>query len=168
MTVIQRLDDRLDTRQYINLLETLNSSCNPGSQFSFIHDYFPVHNARVVREWFTTHSQFNVLPLPKMSGDLNPITDVWQLILNELKPLLITNVADLCKAVMTAWHSTVTKELIETLALSMPYRLEAVVEAGGAPITLSSIKLPDMQGQLDSIVDRCRAVIEAKEEPTRY
>lgn len=168
MTIIQRLEDRLDTRQYLNLLETLNSASNPGSHFSFLHDHFPVHNARVVREWFTTHSQFNVLPLPKMSGDLNPITDVWQLVLNELKPLVITNVTDLCEAVITAWHSTVTKELIESLALTMSYRFEAVLEAEGGPITISSIKLPNMQGQLNSMVGRCRAVIEAKEKPTRY
>ena len=69
LRMLKKVEGRLNTSQYIAFLEKFFSESH--GSFSFLHDHYPVHHAIAVRNWFSKHPQFHVLPVPPKSGDLN-------------------------------------------------------------------------------------------------
>lgn len=74
--VIKKLNCRLDTTQYKELLDSHVLPFCDGLQI--VHDYFPVHYASSVKEYIKSNA-LNVLPdWPRKSGDLMPLENVWR------------------------------------------------------------------------------------------
>ncbi|KAK3884326.1 hypothetical protein Pcinc_011391 [Petrolisthes cinctipes] len=46
-------------------------------EFFLVQDNSPIHNCKVVKDWFSTHPEIKVLPHPPRSPDLNPIEYLW-------------------------------------------------------------------------------------------
>lgn len=69
-------------RKYIEILEeVLLPSVETllfldNSPFYLVQDNSPIHNCRVVKEWFAHHPHITLLPHPSKSPDLNPIEQV--------------------------------------------------------------------------------------------
>lgn len=43
----------------------------------FVHDRSPIHTSHVVREWLGQHPEIEVINWPSKDCDMNPIEDVW-------------------------------------------------------------------------------------------
>jgi len=62
--------------------------------------------------------------LPPSSPDLNPIENVWGLVVKEIQKIYPQSLDDLKKYIRVIWKRIVTKELCQKLILSMPDRLK--------------------------------------------
>jgi len=158
--MLKKVEGRLNTSQYIAFLEKLFSE-SQGS-FSFLHDHYPVHHAIAVRNWFSKHPQFHVLPVPPKSGDLNCLSDVWELIVDYVNSHYaheVMSVERLSEIVPLAWDAIVTDAFVEQKIESMPNMFDTLIKIKGGSLFLESI---------NSMPDRCRAVIAAEGGHTRY
>jgi len=165
--MMNRLEGRLDTKQYLEFLNAMNNSSGMLSSFSYVHDHYPVHSARSVRHWIDEHPKFNIIHVPKMSGDLNLMWDVWGKIAEFAKSHKVNTIETLCSVVSLGWRSIVTEEFIDGLIKMMPYRLHAVIAAQGGPINQASIVKAFVDKSASSISDRC-ATISSNETHSRY
>lgn len=105
----------------------------------FMHDNAPVHTARIVQEWLADQP-FRVMEWPPYSPDLNPIENLWRemkSILHERNPDLKTLTggkdairARLIDSISDAWQA-ITEDFLESLVVSMPQRVRAVLDADG-------------------------------------
>jgi transposase len=124
-------------RSYLEVLEDQMPRCwLPG--LIFMQDNASIHNAHAVKQWF----QDMGIPLvdwPPYSPDLNPIEHVWW----HLKSRVLKNHPEietmgtgeeareaLEKALIEAWND-LPNCLFEQCADSMPYRVQAVIDAKG-------------------------------------
>lgn len=163
--MFNRLEGRLDTKQYLEFLDAMNNSSGTLSSFSYVHDHYPVHIARSVCHWLDEHPKFNMVPFPKMSGDLNLICDVWGKIGDFAETHEVKTVEKLCSVVSMGWKAIVTEEFIDGLINMMPYRLEAVIAAKGGPIDQDAIVKAFVRKSVDNMSNRCAKISNAH---TRY
>lgn len=101
-------------------------------EFYFFQDNCPIHRALVVREWLREQPQIKTVPWPPRSPDLNPIENLWGLMVQKwdnraerTKEALVTH----CEQ---AWETLRGSNLCEVLVRSMRNRCDAVIDAGGA------------------------------------
>lgn len=160
LRMLKDIEGRLNTSQYIAFLENLFSESR--ESFSLLHDHYPVHHAIAVRNWLAKHPKIHVLPVPPKSGDLNFLSDVWELIVDYVNNHYaneVMSVERLSEIVPLAWESIVTDAFVEEKIEKMPIIIDTLIKTKGGSLFLESI---------NSISDRCRAVIAAKSEHTRY
>lgn len=122
------------------LKEQLPTIVEPGC--TFIQDNAPTHTALCVKNWLTQFARCNLFHLvkwPPYSPDLNPIENLWKLLKEgickkypELSTMKknSTSLEALRKAAEVVWEG-LEEEVLERLILSMPRRLEAIVESKG-------------------------------------
>ena len=77
----------LTEEQYIHVLE--NSLLLPAPDrfpngFSFIQDNSSNHTAKIVQKWFAAHPFIEKLDFPAKAPDMNPIENVWGLMVKRL------------------------------------------------------------------------------------
>lgn len=100
-------------------------------EVSYVQDNARTHTARIVNEWFNRHSDIVVIPWPARSADLNPIENLWGLMVqrwenrNERTKEAIENH---CRII---WEDTRGTDLCFRLVGSMRNRLQCVIEANG-------------------------------------
>lgn len=104
----------------------------------FQQDNAPVHTAQCVRDWLA-NQQFEMMPWPPFSPDLNPIENLWSVLkakIYELDPELRTapdndgTVERLTEAAQVAW-SQMDMSMLKSLAVTMPHRVEQVLANDG-------------------------------------
>lgn len=125
----------MDHRQYLtilqqNLLPSIEK-LNLGDQWIFQQDNDPKHTARIVKEWIL----YNVpkqLYSPPQSPDLNAIEHLWDELERRIRKFEIKNKDSLKTALQQAW-AEITPDVTENLVLSMPRRMQAVVDSNGGP-----------------------------------
>lgn len=129
------------SRQILECLEEqLPTICSPGSIFA--QDNAPTHKARIVQNWLRNWAANNGVTLvdwPPYSPDLNPIENLWKLLKEEIcqrypnlksMPKNEQSLELLRQAAVEVWEDF-GEELLENLILSMPRRLQAVVDVQG-------------------------------------
>lgn len=103
--------------------------------YNFFHykDNCPVHKARVVQRWFEERrEQIELLPWPALSPDLNPIENIWALIVNAWEPENERTRAHLLQHTKDEWERfRRNQQTIHNIVASFPDRLQAVIEADG-------------------------------------
>ena len=104
----------------------------------FMHDNASVHTAGIVRELLTSLG-VQVMIWPPYSPDLNPIENLWGLMKAEIYKLYPEleqaddtedTLTNLIEAAKEAWH-TIDSTVLYNLSITMPHRVQAVMEAGG-------------------------------------
>lgn len=133
--VCQIVEGRLTAPVYVNILnEVMIPSINAvyGQNFTFQHDNAPIHTARIVQN-FLQENNIAVLPWPSKSPDLNPIENIWgkmvkSMYKHDFRP---RNRDELRYRINQAWDE-VTGELCRNLVLSMPQRLQEVINRNGS------------------------------------
>lgn len=125
---------RMNSKDYINVLQ---SSLIPFKnkyrrrKFIFQQDNASIHRSVETKAWFSS-KKIDVLSWPARSPDLNPIENIWGIIVRRIyaNRKQYDNVEQLKVAVSEAWES-LDKNLLKNLVESMPNRIYQVIERSG-------------------------------------
>ena len=102
-----------------------------GHRFVFQQDLDPKHTAPASRDYFAENN-ISLLKWSPQSPDLNIIEHAWEYLDRHVPVSARTNKVRFLKALRETWDQ-MPKEQIKTLVESVPRRLEAIIEAKGAP-----------------------------------
>jgi transposase len=131
------VEQRLNANVYVNILEQVMlpfvAQAFPDN-FTFQQDNCPIHTSAIAQNWFRDND-INVLPWPSRSPDINPIENIWGIMMNSMRRRNIRpqNRQDLINAINVDWHN-LTPEFCQHLISSMSRRLNSVIEKNGAAI----------------------------------
>ncbi|KAL7634885.1 UNVERIFIED_CONTAM: hypothetical protein RMT77_015262 [Armadillidium vulgare] len=136
---LTHIDGRFTIDQYLEILDevflpSVRVSVFPDPEkFVFVQDNRTIHTARRVRQWFEEHEHIiEVLPWPSKGCDLNPIENVWAAFVKDWRmPQDKITKKDLEDYIKTSWENLRMNHIIENSILSIPNRLQAVIEAKG-------------------------------------
>jgi hypothetical protein len=114
------------------LLPTIKSHFpgNTHRRVIFQQDNAPCHTAKLVSEWFV-HRQINVMKWPGQSADLNPIENLWAVIVSYLRYEIYSDRKSLIAAIIRIWYHKIERSTIEHLIASMPERMQQVKKRRG-------------------------------------
>lgn len=105
---------------------------HPDGNYVFQQDNAPCHTAKLVTKWVSNKSIPLITDWPPQSPDLNPIENLWDHVDRELSKLHCTSRAELWKSIKQIWEA-IPLRLIKKLVLSIPNRLDSVIENKGGP-----------------------------------
>ena len=103
-----------------------------GQDFCLQDDGAPCHRSKSVINFIRSQG-WKTLDWPPQSPDLNPIENLWYLLKKKVWTQQFASVTELKAKIISIWHHNMDTGLLETLALSMPHRLRAVIKANGGP-----------------------------------
>lgn len=124
--------NKMDSEDYQQVLdEHLTPFWQP--DHLFMQDNAAIHRSGSTMAYLT-HNEIAVLPWPACSPDLNPIENVWGLMVRDVyrDNKQYATVAELKIAVVEAW-SNLNLHTLDNLARSVPNRLIEVVKCSGGP-----------------------------------
>jgi transposase len=111
-----------------NLLQTA-LHFYPREHWWFQQDNAPQHTADISRRWFHNHG-VDLLDFPPYSPDLNPIENLWGILKGRVEKRLARTTDEIERVLKEEWEA-LDKELLTSLAHSMPTRCAAVVSNHG-------------------------------------
>lgn len=118
---------------YIEILEEALPECmvalDLGENTKLLQDNAPAHKAKKTMAYLDEIG-LPTLPHPPQSPDLNPIEHVWDYVGREVNKIDPQTRDELKIAIETAWYATPV-DFVQNLILSMPRRLQAVIESKG-------------------------------------
>jgi len=109
-----------------------NDNSGGGNGFEWVQDNASVHTARVVTDWISEQPFKWLSPWPANSPDLNPIENVWGIMMQRLAGRSFSSEDSYWRAICKAWDS-ISYKTIRRLYDSIPARYEAVIDASGWP-----------------------------------
>lgn len=113
------------------LLPTVKEHFGEGADWWLLHDNDPGrHKSHVLRSFMHT-KYIRPLHFPAYSPDLNPIENLWA----EMDKLMDSTQAETkaeLEALINTTLTAIPREFFRKLALSMPKRIEQVIERNGA------------------------------------
>lgn len=125
---------RMDSSEYQgvlagSLLPFLEES--PDDIFTFQQDNASVHASKSTKKWLEDHG-IMTLPWPACSPDLNPIENVWAIMVREVykEGRQYSSVGDLKRRVIEVW-AELDQGILCNLVRSMPNRLFQVINRNG-------------------------------------
>lgn len=99
--------------------------------YYFQQDNDPKHTAHIVRDWLLYNAP-RQLKTPPQSPDINPIENLWWILKQRMKGRASTSKAIFKEQLLEEWDK-IGSEVTNKLILSMPRRLQAVIDANGLP-----------------------------------
>lgn len=128
---------RLNSAGYIDIL---NDVLLPTTQvmlpeerpIKFVHDNCPIHKARVCRVWFNENTeQIMEIPFPPKSPDLNPIENLWALMVQAWDPDTLRTRQNIIAHATETWERFRGQNICKNMVGNMRERLQAVIDANG-------------------------------------
>jgi transposase len=130
------IEDRLTAVVYRDILQNaMLASVTQvfGNNFTFQHDNCPIHTAHIIRDFLEVNN-VPTLNWPSRSPDMNPIENISGIMAKEINDrVLPQNREELVQSIANTWHQ-IPREYVEEVVLSMPRRLQKVIDADGAQI----------------------------------
>lgn len=124
---------RMNKDNYLELLcDYLPSSFEKCAADYFMQDGAPCHTARDVKQWLRDCQVSFFDDWPSNSPDLNPIENLWSLMKRKVREMDTSTIAKLEAAVRHVW-TTLPEDLLQTLANSVPKRLQECLRRKGNP-----------------------------------
>lgn len=135
---VTKIEGRFNSDSYIEILEevllpSVRAMILPHPEvITLMHDRCPIHTARRVTRFLEEQPYVEVLDWPSRSCDLNPIENLWGIMVNEWEMRRERTSAELYRHVVEVWEGVRNRPAIpENLATSMPNRLQQVIEKEG-------------------------------------
>lgn len=136
---LREIAGRFNAIQYVDVLDTTFYPAVrrmlPVERYpviNLVHDNNPIHRARIVTDWFARHPDINVIPHPAKSPDLNPIENIWGIMVRRRRSGEVRTVPALRELVHQTWERLRTRpQLVANCVNSMPTRLRKVIAANG-------------------------------------
>ena len=125
---IHRLDGRMDTSQYLQLLAGALTGELRNDGVNFIHDHHPVHKSRVVAQWFRENDFVHVLPWPKNFGSIMPMETVWDDMLQRLEGTTVSSTEELWENVCLCFTQLCSNDYLKTVTSQIPNKLLKIIE----------------------------------------
>jgi predicted transcriptional regulator len=130
------ITNRLDSEDYITMLETHLLPCIKkigGKNAIFQQDGASIHRSMRTSEWLKS-KKINVLSWPANSPDLNPMENLWALLVRKLydNSRQFQNIKDLKEKLVECWQM-ITNEDLKKLIESMPRRIIETIQKKGNP-----------------------------------
>jgi len=97
----------------------------------FQHDGAPCHQTKAAKKWLGDNGIEILGPWPGNSPDLNPIENCWVVLKQKVSRRNPTSAAELIQAIKDVWVKEITPAYCESLCLSMPQRINAVLQNHG-------------------------------------
>lgn len=107
----------------------------PNSRPVFQDDNAPIHTAGIVKDWFDEHEdELQHLVWPPQSPDLNIIEPLWGILESKLRSRFPPpkTISELVTCLQEEWFS-IPITVVHDLYLSIPRRLQSVLDAKGGP-----------------------------------
>ncbi|CAF2060967.1 unnamed protein product [Rotaria magnacalcarata] len=136
---LTEVNGRFTSEQYIEILEevmlpSVRAMVVPEPEnIYFVQDRSPIHTSGVVKQWLVQHPEIVLLNFPPKSPDLNPIENIWGIIMQEWTPQNINSRENLLR------HSKDVGEgirrrpnICQRMSNSMADRLDLVINAEGS------------------------------------
>lgn len=99
---------------------------------NFVQDNATIHTARIVRNWFNNNrANLNVIPWPAKCADLNPVENLWGLMVQKWSNRNERTREALIDHCHTVWESFRGTDICQKLIGSMRNRLQAVIDNNG-------------------------------------
>ena len=112
------------------LLPTVKEHFDEGADWWLLHDNDPGrHHSQLLRT-FMHNNYIRPLDFPPYSPDLNPIENLWADMDKRMDSSAADTKEELEKLVADTWAAT-SKEYLRSLALSMPHRIQQVIDRNG-------------------------------------
>lgn len=133
------LQGRITGKDYVTILadhvHPMVQYLFPNGDGMFQDDNAPIHTSRIVQDWFYEHEgDLSHLPWPPQSPDLNIIEPVWSVLEKKVRDRYPppSSLPELASILQEEWYKIPLKT-IQDLYLSIPRRLQAVLDANGFP-----------------------------------
>ena len=130
------VSSKMDSTQYIkvlsdNLLPFIQQ--NPQKNFQFQQDNAAIHKSRATMGWLSNNN-IRVLPWPACSPDLNPVENLWGLIVRKIysNGKQYKTVSELKTAIQDSWDN-ISAQTLQNLVDSVRNRLLGVISLKGGP-----------------------------------
>lgn len=136
MGVVWRIEGRFVALTYREILENIMvpsvEQLYPENNYIFQHDNCPVHTANIVTQWIQ-NAHIESLPWPSNSPDINPIENIWGVIVKRLyrRNFMPQNSEELWQCIQEVWEELSLEENFITRFMTMGRRLQAVIDADG-------------------------------------
>lgn len=130
---------RMNAEIYIQMLENwllpgINGQFPDDRPVYIVEDNSPVHTAARVRAWYEAHPRLHRLVWAPRSPELNPIENVWAEIVRDWSPAARTE-QELRERIVNRWEALRGRpNYFQTLAESMPRRIQVVMDSAGKGI----------------------------------
>ncbi len=128
----QRPPNLMHSRQPLMLFHNLIQTAMhfyPREHWWFQQDNAPQHTSHLPRRWFHNHG-VDLLDFPPYSPDLNPIENLWSILKARIEARLARTTDEIERILKEEWEA-LDKELLTSLAHSMPTRCAAVIANHG-------------------------------------
>lgn len=127
---------RLNSRKYVDILnDTLVPTVNvfyPNQPFPFVQDNSSVHTARYTKAWFQANRHnVTLLPFPPKSPDINPIENLWGLMVQAWDETTHRSARNIRQHVYDSWESFRGSNHCENMVRSMRSRLQDIIDNDG-------------------------------------
>lgn len=136
---IVTLQGHITAKDYLNVLcdqvHPMVQTLFPKGDAFYQDDKAPVHTARIVQDWFSQHEgEVSHLPWPPQSPDINIIEPLWSVLERNLRARYPppSSLKELAIVLHEEWYK-IPLQIIQDLYLSIPRRLQAVLQAKGYP-----------------------------------
>ncbi|KAH9645481.1 hypothetical protein HF086_017393, partial [Spodoptera exigua] len=113
------------------LLPTVRISYPNISPIYVVQDNSPIHNSRLTLEWFNTNDTLKLINFPPKSPDLNPIENLWGLMVQQWDATQSRTRDSLCCHAFEIWESFRGSQICFNMVASMQERLQDVIDANG-------------------------------------
>lgn len=131
-----KIEGTMDQHLYKTILEedlkqTMEFYHLEPEEVIFQHDNDPKHKSKLVQEWLS-NQEFDVLPWPAQSPDLNPIEHLWSEVKRKLNKFESPpkGLLELWERIESVWNE-ITPQTCQNLISSMPRRISDVIKAKG-------------------------------------